>query len=341
MPIPEPRWARDRWKLLCLGFVISLFLAGLLGWSLHGRKSEEPVRQTDDYDAGVAAYDKRDYDLAIACFSAYIRANPNLAEGFIFRGMSYCEKKDHEKALKDFGEAIRLDPKSDIAYGVRGALYRHLKEYDKALTDFNKQIRLDPMSVPAFNNRGVVYVDIKEYDKALKDVSEAIRFDAKYPRTYSNRAWAYNNMKEYDLALKDCTEAIRLDPKDAWAFLNRGRAYKGKKEYDNAIKDYQESIQLDPKLADAPNYLAWLLATCPKDSIRDGKRAVQLATKACELSEWKNWHWIGTLAASYAECGDLKEAIKRQKKAIELRIDDKEELEKALKRLKLYEEGKA
>jgi hypothetical protein len=49
---------------------------------------------------------------------------------------------------------------------------------------------------------------------------------------------------------------------------------------------------------------------------------------------------LGTLAAAKAEAGNFKEAVKWQKKAIELGYDDKEETEKARQRLKLYEEGK-
>jgi hypothetical protein len=43
---------------------------------------------------------------------------------------------------------------------------------------------------------------------------------------------------------------------------------------------------------------------------------------------------------SNAESGKFKEAVKWEKKAIELGFDDKEEAENAQQRLKLYEEGK-
>jgi serine/threonine-protein kinase len=49
---------------------------------------------------------------------------------------------------------------------------------------------------------------------------------------------------------------------------------------------------------------------------------------------------MDTMAAAHAECGDFKEAVKWQKKVIDLGFEDKEELAKAQKRLKLYEQGK-
>ena len=53
------------------------------------------------------------------------------------------------------------------------------------------------------------------------------------------------------------------------------------------------------------NNLAWLLATSPEEGIRDGKRAIELAEKACEETEWQDAHIISTLAAGYAETGNF------------------------------------
>ncbi|MBI1916608.1 MAG: tetratricopeptide repeat protein [Planctomycetes bacterium] len=199
--------------------------------------------------------------------------------------------------------------------------------------------RLDPKFAAAFGNRGNAYLHKKEYDKAIKDFTEAIR-DPKFATAFGNRGNAYLHKKEYDKAIKDFTEVIRLDPKNALTFLNRGYAYQQRKEYDKAIKDYTEAIRLDPNSAFAHNNLAWLLATCPNGTVRDGKKATEHATRACELSRWKDSSHLGTLAAGHAESGNFKEAVKWQKKAIGLGFEDKEDLKKARQRLKLYEGSK-
>ena len=79
------------------------------------------------------------------------------------------------------------------------------------------------------------------------------------------------------------------------------------------------------------------LATCPNPTYRDGKKAVEIAIEACELTRWKEAYCLETLAAAYAESGDFANAVKWQIKAIELEADPKEK-EDYRARLKLFQE---
>jgi tetratricopeptide (TPR) repeat protein len=178
-------------------------------------------------------------------------------------------------------------------------------------------------------------------------VEQAIEFFTQYIRANPGDAHGYvmraiiwhREKKELDIALGDYNEAIRLDPTGVWVYNARGLVWHAKKEYDKAIADCNEAIRLDPKYAWAYNGRAWLWAPCPDAKYRDGKKAVQSATLANELSDWKEAYHHGTLAASCAEAGDFDAAVKWQTKAIELLTDEKEK-EDFRSRLKLYEEKK-
>ena len=76
-----------------------------------------------------------------------------------------------------------------------------------------------------------------------------------------------------------------------------------------AVAHYQKALELQPKNAITCKNLAWMLATCPEASVRNGARAVELAERAVWLSGGSDPIFVGTLAAAYAEAGRFPEAI--------------------------------
>jgi tetratricopeptide (TPR) repeat protein len=117
-------------------------------------------------------------------------------------------------------------------------------------------------------------------------------------------------------------------------------AYKVKGDYAKASADYEAALQLDPGYWNAHNNLAWLLASCPEDGLRDGEKAVKHATAACELTGWRKGICLGTLAGAYAELGRFDEAVRWQVKAGEDAEYRQKEGAKAELRVDLYRQGK-
>jgi predicted Zn-dependent protease len=76
-----------------------------------------------------------------------------------------------------------------------------------------------------------------------------------------------------------------------------------------AITHWKKTLQLQPERVGAQLSLAWVLATCPEASSRDGSLALALAQRARRLSGDSNPVIFRTLAAAYAETGQFAEAI--------------------------------
>lgn len=189
--------------------------------------------------------------------------------------------------------------------------------YDKAIDFYTDEILDNPNNASAFNWRGLLWSEKGNLDQAIADFDAAIKINAGKHYPYNNRGLVWQKKKDFDKAIADFNEAIRLDEKNLLAHSNRGQAWRKKKEYDKALADFNEAIRLDPKFAPAYNERAWLWATCRDEKFRDGKQAVESATKACELTAWKNPSFLDTLAAAYAELGYFGQAIDWQRKAVE------------------------
>jgi tetratricopeptide (TPR) repeat protein len=118
--------------------------------------------------------------------------------------------------------------------------------------------------------------------------------------------------------MSDLNAAIKLYGTDSEAYHLRGIVHKVAHEYDKSLADYEKAIAIDPKNADAYSTEAYLLSVCPAPKYRDGAKAIRYATKACELTEWRNTLAIDALAAAYAETGAFDKAIQFQKQADEI-----------------------
>jgi protein O-mannosyl-transferase len=110
-------------------------------------------------------------------------------------------------------------------------------------------------------------------------------------------------------------------------------------QFDRAAAHFAEAARLNPNDGYVCNNHAMMLASCPDANCRDGKKAVEAATRACELTRWKNPDFLDTLAAAYAETGDFDAAIKWETTAIEILTDERSR-ETFHTRLVLYEARK-
>lgn len=138
-------------------------------------------------------------------------------------------------------------------------------------------------------------------------------------------------------ARKDIDELIKIDVRVADWFNIRGNLSYCLAQFGNALNDFDEAIRNDPNDAWGYNSSAWIRATCPDSDYRDGPKAVEAATRACELTEWLDGGYVQTLAAACAETGNFEMAVRFQGQALEHTAASAETRQQMQQRLTLYE----
>jgi Tfp pilus assembly protein PilF len=148
--------------------------------------------------------------------------------------------------------------------------------------------------------------------------------------------------QEHDAAIATLDKLMKDWPDDAEMHLLRGKAFlHGKKDYAAALKEFEKALPLAQSDPECYLIVAWLLAACPEEAIRNGKRALQMADKACKLTQEKMPVCLSARAAAYAELGKFPQAVAWEQKALALPEGySGRAKEEAQERLKLYAQGK-
>jgi tetratricopeptide (TPR) repeat protein len=244
-----------------------------------------------------------------------------------------------EQAVTYFTEQIRRRPRAAWAYKMRGQVRYDLGDFDQAIADQDEAIRVNPKDPEAYTNRALAWSAKHDYDRAIADDNEATRLDPKDAVAYHDRGNAWFAKRDYDLAVSDYNEAIRLDSKDPEKLRSRALAWSALGEDARALGDYDAIVKLDAKNSAAHLGRAWIRATSPDLKLRNGRLAVDSATRACELTAWKDPYCLGALAAANAEKGDFAAAVDWQSKALALFPKDDDSLAGHRRRLALYQMG--
>ena len=286
---------------------------------------------------GVVRYEADDLERAMVDLDAALRLDPKYVPALIERAYLWLWRNKLDQALADVSKAIELDPRNSYAFVERGVFEYNKKEYDKAERDFQTAIELGSRTAVIYIARGMIFLNKHETNKAYSEFNQAQEIDPRHPDAYAAFASLFLMRGKTDKAMKVLDQAVEIDPLCADSHGNRAVVLLSLGRYDKAIDDLDEVVKVAPNSVRALRERAWILATCPDAKVRNGEQAVSSATRACELTDWKDPHCLSTLAAAHAESGQFEEAVERQQKAIELLTDkspDKREYRKVLDRYK-------
>ncbi|HEX6962837.1 MAG TPA: tetratricopeptide repeat protein [Lacipirellula sp.] len=313
---------------------------------------EELLKQ-DEENAGALLVkaqilrEQEKLDEAIAVLDKATEIAPSAPGPYQERGEIYRIQGEAEKAIDQFNRVLQLQPGFMLTLIHRAEAYIAEEEYEEALVDIEAILKENPTLAVAHALRAQALANLDRLPEAIEAMEKLADATPEQPEFRMQLAFYYLYNKQAREAIQQYGKVLEQlegeEGEDAervrfQALRGRADAQLNIGEHRAAVKDFDAAMKIDDEDASVLNNFAWVLATSPDEEVRDGKRAVELATKAVELTDETQAHILSTLAAAYAETGDFEAARKWSQKSVDL--NDPEHLDQLKKELASYQENK-
>jgi tetratricopeptide (TPR) repeat protein len=271
---------------------------------------------------GLALAMLKRFDESRESYRRALELAPNSVPALVQRAqVSYVEEK-FEETIADTSKALNIDPENIPALLLRAQARMRSDKIDDALADVDAVLAEEPSLPQALRLRSMIRGSRGKIKEAIADLESIIAHNPKDLEVLVQLALLYRNQKKFDKTFELFDTALKIEPGSWFIHYGRGDAYLSVGKHKEAIADYEAAYKAQPKDGNLLNNFAWVLATSPDESVRDGKRAIELATAACEVTEYKRPNILSTLGAAYAETGDFETALKWARKGLELADED-------------------
>ena len=288
---------------------------------------------------GVVLDKRGQLDEAISQFQAAIRLKADYAEAYYNLGNVLSRKHQLDGAISQYQEALRLRANYAEAHNNLGFALGQKGRTGEAIGQYREAIRLRPEYAEAYDNLAKLLAGEGRLDEAVSCYRAEIGLKPGAVDAEGNLGNVLAAQGRYAEADREYEAVLRLVPNSAQGHLRYGQALAAEHRYGAAKGEYEQVLGLHPGHREASERLAWLLATCPEASLRDGKEAVELAEGVRAPGGNESPQFLDTLGAAYAEAGEYDKAVETARRALELPATkgDPSLAEGIQTRLKLYE----
>lgn len=326
---------------------------------------------------GLDQHEKAEEDIAKA-----IELAPDNPAVYQLKALILIAQDKLDEALESFNKATELAPADIGSYQMRSQLLERMGDSDKALEQIDKAIELQPANFTTRMLRANLLIKGERYGDALDEINRVIQMgeaasntrlvlQAKLirvqlhdelglaaealagleelaeklpdePQIQLQLAAHYMDNQRPNRAIAALDKVLELAGDNQIALRLRGDMYLSIGNHASALDDFRKAYEQNQEDSGLLNNYAWTLATSPFDELRDGDKAIELATAACVLTEFQAPHILSTLAAAYAEAGDFDKAVEWSSKAVELAEQgiEAEQLDALREELEHYKAGK-
>jgi superkiller protein 3 len=280
---------------------------------------------------------KNDLEKARRQIAITLEMAPQFRDAHVLLADVHRRSGDADKAQKELAIIELLPRRMDLAdpvyaqmveegegyfwHQVHADKYMTAGQYEEAEAEFKKA--LAAKRIPeSYKNLGLVYQRQKLYDKAIEYYLEALKLDSNYVDALNNLGVVYYESDQVDEAIKCVQKSLKIDPASLEGHLNLGTFYKEAGRYSAALRSFERGMEVAPHDMRFVFQVAWIYATAPQASLRNGEEAVALARRVCEHDNYRTAVSLDLLAAAHAQSGHFEEAVDFANRAYQLAVNE-------------------
>jgi tetratricopeptide (TPR) repeat protein len=271
------------------------------------------------YNLGIALSEQGETDQAIDHYRRAVALRPDYAEAHYNLGRLLVEHGQLADAIAHYERAAAINPADAEAQNNLGVTLFGIGRPDDAIAHYQKALEIRPDYAEASCNLANALIAKGDFDGAIARYKACLAAIPDQEEAQYNLASALLRRGRTDEAIIQYQKVLQMNPESADAHANLGIAWLAKGRIRDAMEEYTKALQISPENLAALSNLAWLLATSPDPTQRNGSEAVRLAERADSTSSRSDKHptVLRILAAAYAEAGQFAEAKETAQHALE------------------------
>jgi tetratricopeptide (TPR) repeat protein len=311
---------------------------------IHFRKALElaPADPEVHFSLGNALFQNKKVDEAIVHFRKALELKPHYSPVYNNLGNALLLNGRVDEAITCFQNGLKLKPNDlETHYNFAAALMQK-GNAEEAIPHYQKVLEINPEFTEAHFNLGNALLQKGKVDEAIDHYQKVLLSKPDLAEAHNNLGNALMQKGNVEEAIGSYKRVVQLKPEFVDAYNNLGNALLQKGNAEEAIAYFQKALELKPDDTGAQNNLAWVLATSPQASLRNGNKAVELAERANQRTGGENPNFLETLATAYAEAGRFNDAMQIARKAKKLALTTGQQSLVAQLEIesKLYEAGR-
>jgi tetratricopeptide (TPR) repeat protein len=277
----------------------------------------DPKYDRAHYNLGNILLKLKRLDDAIASFRRSIALRPDYALAHNNLGNAFQQKGLLDEAVACYEEALRLEPNLALIHFNLGRALQLQTKLEAAVASYRQVIKIDPNYAKAYVNLGVAYKALGRPEDSITAYREALKLEPGSIFARSGLGYAYLANGQPDEAIARFQEVIKADPSHAGAHNGLGLGLTRQHKWPEAIAAFEKASRLGPAESVAHANLAWWLANCPEQKLRDPSRARAVARKAAQLAP-QSATARQALGYAHYRMGAWKDSIEELEKVIAL-----------------------